>query len=249
MNNIEFNKITKIFSGKLVLNEISLSINEGSTYCLLGRNGAGKTTLLNILLGLVKPNSGHLSFGATKVHLDYEIKQKMGVLMDDANLIGEFDCVSYLKFCSKLYGIEKEEFIYRMKTLTNYFFENNFRNQSIKDLSVGMKKKIGICAAVLHTPSLLIMDEPFSGLDLLSSKLLIDFLLKYQNGQRIIILSSHNLEYINEFSTHVGVIDNGNLMFNGGIEDFTNNGKTNITEALMKTLSPSNVNIKDLSWL
>jgi ABC-2 type transport system ATP-binding protein len=182
-------------------------------------------------------------------YLKNNFKKNFGVLIEDGSLIEEFDCFSFLKFVGSLYNMKKNELDFKIKVLTDYFFENNFRNDIIKHLSTGMKKKLGICAAVLHTPNILILDEPFSGLDPVSSKLLIDFLIKYQNNQRIILVSSHNLEYMQELSTHIGVLENGELIFNGTVEKFTNNSKTKLSDALINILSPSNANIEKITWI
>jgi ABC-2 type transport system ATP-binding protein len=112
-----------------------------------------------------------------------------------------------------------------------------------------MKKKLAVCAAVIHTPEILILDEPFSGLDPIGAKLLVDFLVKYQNGQRIIFLSSHDLSYVQKVSTHIGVLENGSILFNGTIDSFTADGKNQLDDSLLKILGSSESQITELTWI
>lgn len=248
MKKISLQNISKSFNGINVLNNINLDILQGNTYCLLGRNGAGKTTLINILVGLIKSNQGSILINNKPIQENI-FKKKMGVLVEDENLIEEFDGYNYLKFIGALYGIKKSDLDIRIKDLTDYFFEHKFKNQLINQMSTGMKRKIGICASVLNTPDILILDEPFSGLDPVSSKLLIDFLIKYQNSYRIIFLSSHNLEYVQEIATHIGVLENSELAFSGTYESFTKHGIIKLSEALRNILAPANVDLNNFSWI
>jgi ABC-type multidrug transport system ATPase subunit len=249
MDNFHFEDLSKRFSNKIALQNISFDLDIGSTFCLIGRNGAGKTTLINILLGLIKADNGCITLDGDVNYLNTDYKRKFGVLVDSGNLIEEFDCISFLKFIGRIYQIDKTELQFRIEMLVSYFFENNFENTIIKNLSTGMKKKLGFCAAILHSPSILILDEPFSGLDPLSSKILVDFLIKFQDGKRMILLSSHDLGYIQECVSHVGVIDCGKMLFNGTIESFTNNGKINMLDAFINSLPPSDIKMDNLPWL
>ena len=247
---ISIEDITKSFGSQVVLNHIDLTVNKGQTYCILGRNGAGKTTLINILLDLIKADSGKMSFDNQTYRTSaMEIKKRLGVMIDET-LIEELDGFSYLMLTGKLYNLPKNILTERIKSIIDYFFdsEKDLRKK-ISQYSTGMKKKLAVCSAVIHTPEILILDEPFSGLDPIGAKLLVDFLVKYQNGERIIFLSSHDLSYVQKVSTHIGVLEDGNILFNGTIESFTEDGKHQLDESLLQILGSSESPIAELKWI
>jgi ABC-type multidrug transport system ATPase subunit len=115
--------------------------------------------------------------------------------------------------------------------------------------STGMKKKIAFCAAVIHTPSILILDEPFSGLDPLVANQMVQFLQKYKREDRTILISSHDLTYVEKIATHIGVLDNKELVFNSSIKDFTENGENHLDAALLSILKPNDSQLDNLDWI
>jgi ABC-2 type transport system ATP-binding protein len=248
---IDICNISKTYNNQSILKSISLQILEGSTYCLLGRNGAGKSTFLNILLDLIEADSGKITFNNKSLKDDgFNIRKEMGVLLDTNSLIEELDGYSYLLFIGKLYKVEDKVLNRRIENLINYFFESKEEiEKPISKFSTGMKKKIGFCASILHEPNILILDEPFSGLDPVSSHFLTKLLKKYQNGKRIILLSSHNLSYAQEISTNIGVIENNKLLFNGTLSEFTNKGRNELEDSLLEILESKNSTNKDLEWV
>jgi ABC-2 type transport system ATP-binding protein len=247
---IEINQIVKSYSIKNVLDKISISINSNSNYCLLGKNGAGKTTLINILSDFIEADSGNIKFD----NLDYknnelEIKRNLGLLSEENFLIEELSGFEYLNFIGKLYKISKDDLHKRIESLTSYFFDNSDDIQrTISNYSTGMKKKLMFCATVIHKPNILILDEPFSGLDPIAANLFIEFLNRYRNNSRVIFLSSHNLNYIEKIATHIGVLENGKLLFNGPLNLFLENGTQNIDDSLLNKLGATPSKIKEVEW-
>ena len=112
-----------------------------------------------------------------------------------------------------------------------------------------MKKKIAFCAAVLHTPNILILDEPFSGLDPLVTNQMISFLHQYTKNDRVILISSHDLNYVERIATHIGVLNDNQLQFNSSLQDFTENGITSIDKALLKILRPNENQLSNIDWV
>jgi ABC-2 type transport system ATP-binding protein len=248
---IEINELTKSFGKKQVLQNLNITINQGQCYCLLGKNGVGKSTLLNCILDLVKPDSGTISlFGQDYLQHPLLVKQNLGALSEDNPLIEEFTGLEYLNFVAKLYKLSPEETVERITSLTNYFFtDRESLNKNIAGYSTGMKKKVGIAAAILHKPNILILDEPFTGLDPIAAQLLVNLIRSYSTPNRVVLISSHDLNYVEKVATHIGVLDDGKLMYNGSVQEFTMNGENLIDQALFQLLLPHHTSETNFDWM
>ncbi len=141
-------------------------------------------------------------------------KQKLGVAMDNIALIEEISGLDYLRFVGRIYKLPKDVLEKRIQDLFHYFFENESDlDKNIGKYFTGMKKKIAFCAAVIHTLEILILDEPFSGLDPLVANQMVIFIKKYQRLDRTIFISSHDLTYVQKVATRIGVLDKTELIF------------------------------------
>jgi len=244
---IEIRNLKKKYKMKYVLDGVNLTIPCGVTYGLLGKNGAGKTTLINILSDFVKPDDGSVKYRKEK--LNTELKKEIGLVSDLNCLIEEFTGYEYLNFIGCLYKLEKKVIQNRIMSLVDYFFEDSSDlNKYISKYSTGMKKKLEICAAVINTPKILLLDEPFSGLDILAVNFLLGFLKNYQNGERIILISSHNLNYIEKIVSNLAVLNEGRLVFDGTLEEFTLGNSESIDDSLFNKLKINEPNITDVKW-
>src|SRR5699024_9007432 len=164
--NLEVNKLNKVFGKQTVLSDLDLKLNNGEICCLLGKNGVGKTTLMNIIINLLRQDSGTVLFdGKGYSNIPVEIKRRIGILNEENPVIEELTASQYLKLSGKLYKLNSDTIRRRVDDLLSYFFDypDNIKDKRLSGFSTGMKKKIGLIAAVLHTPDLLILDEPFSG--------------------------------------------------------------------------------------
>lgn len=247
---LTINQIKKSYSLKTVLDDINVSVQKNSNYCLLGKNGAGKTTLINIMADFIKPNSGEVLFDDLNyAENEIEIKKNLGLLSEANFLIEELSGYEYLTFVGKLYKIPKDELKQRIESLSAYFFDDlDDLRKVISHYSSGTKKKLMFCASVLHKPDILLLDEPFSGLDPVTAKMLIEFLNKYRNENRIIFLSSHNLNYIKKVATHIGVLDGGKIIFDDSLSSFLEEGSQKIDDSLLNKLKLTSSKIKDVEW-
>lgn len=223
---IEIKELTKTFGKTIVLDHINLKIENGSVYGLLGKNGAGKTTLINLLVNLIPLEEGSILInGKRNDILDKYDKKQIGIVGEDLALIEELNGLEYLNFVGRIYGLPKDILNKRIEDLFYFFFEDEKDlKKNISKYSTGMKKKIAFCAAVIHTPNILILDEPFSGLDPLVANQMISFLHQYQKPDRTILISSHDLNYVEKIATHIGVLNENKLQFNSSLQDFTENG-------------------------
>lgn len=249
--NLIVQKLHKSYGKQLVLNQISITLEGGKCYGLLGKNGAGKTTLLNCLINLVRPDEGivkydNLSFSKNK----NEIKKKLGIISEDNPLILEFSARQYLRFIGHLYGISQPELDERIVSLFEFFFDNpEDLTKSLEGYSTGMKKKLAICAAVLHKPQVLILDEPFTGLDPIAAQQIIKFLKAYRRQDRVIIISAHELSYIQKVTDHILVLNKQKIVFEGSTQEFASNGYGLIDKALFDILVPQDKNMADIDWI
>lgn len=248
---IQLKDISKKFGSKIVLKNINLSIDSNSVYCLLGKNGAGKSTMLNILLDLVKATKGDvLIFDKTYEKSPIEIKKIIGCMIENVPIIENLTTQDYLIFISLLYELPLQIASERINDLLKFFFANEeISNKSINTFSTGMKKKIAICASLLNNPKLLIWDEPFAGLDPISSQKVIDFIKFYISGDRIILISSHDLFYVDQIATHIGILDNCQLVYNGSYSDFTDAKNKRIENEVRNYLNYDVTDTSILSWM
>lgn len=232
--------LSKAYQGKQVLDSLSLTLRGGDVVGLLGRNGAGKTTLINCLINLIDPNNGQFIFNGQLLSGDrLPFKQALGILSDVIPPIPEFTGADYLRFISLVHKIDPATFQKRSMELTDFFFDDpHVPRQKISQYSTGMIKKIGLCAAVLNVPSVLILDEPFAGLDPVAVQQLIAFLKAYQRSDRLVLIASHDLNYVEEVANRILVLDEATIKFDGDLTQFTAQGTKVISEALFDFLVP-----------
>ena len=169
---IKINSVCKSFNGKSILEDISLNINPGEVYCLLGKNGAGKTTLLNLIIDLIKPEKGIIEiFNKPNDKLDIDNKKRIGVLREDLDLIEELTGDDYINLMGYFYQLKPDIILNRKEELAAFFLDEDEQIlvKRIATYSKGTKKKVAIISALLNEPDILILDEPFSGLDPVSS--------------------------------------------------------------------------------
>ena len=248
---IQISDLTKSYGKNTIIENVNLTINDGQVYCLLGKNGAGKTTLINCILDIIEPEKGniHLS-GKAHNKLDKEDKRRIGVIVENLALLEEINGFEFLSFVGKIYKIPADTLNKRIADLFAFFFEDDSDlKKNISKFSTGMKRKIAFCAAVLHTPDVLILDEPFSGLDPLVANQMVMFLNKYQNSKRLIFISSHDLSYVEKVSTHIGVLDNKKLVYNSSLQDFTENGVKKLDTALLRIIQPNESELDKIDWV
>jgi ABC-2 type transport system ATP-binding protein len=248
-------KLVKKFGRTLVLQDVEFSISFGQCFWLVGNNGAGKSTLINILADLVPTDSGSFTIGGLSYENERDalvIKRNLGVLLDKNPAIPELTGCEYLQFLGIMHELGPDEAEQRIQSLVRFFFDDvSDANKRISTYSFGMKKKIGLCAALLHRPQYLLLDEPFASLDPVSGAKLVQFLQSYLTPERAILLSSHDLGYSQQIMTHLGVLDGGRLVFTGSAEEFTSSS-AQIEQSILSLLQPASAltpDTEDLAWL
>jgi len=233
------NLVHKFYDNETVLNHINLQIIEGCIYGFLGPNGAGKTTTLKLILGLLKKQEGEiLIFGKSLESDRIDILKNIGSLIESPSLYGHLTAIENLNLLQKIYQCPKE----RIQKVLELVGLSNTGNKKTSQFSLGMKQRLSIAIALLHNPSLLILDEPTNGLDPNGMIEIRELLIKLNREQGItIVISSHLLAEIEKLVSYVGVINKGKLLFQGTLEELKSKQKESLhiifeTNNIEKTL-------------
>lgn len=207
---------------KVAVDDLSFTAYEGEVFGLLGPNGAGKTTTLRIMSALVKPDKGDvLVDGASVVKKPEEVRKRIGFLTSELKL-EEFFTPNYLfQFFSELHGVDKKESEARKENLFEKFGITKFAEVKVGDLSTGMKQKISLVISIVHDPDIIIFDEPTNGLDVLTAKVVTDFLLELKAQGKTIVVSTHIFSLIEKICDRVGVIIDGKMAVCDTLENIT----------------------------
>ncbi len=207
---------------RVAVDGLSFSVNRGEIFGLLGPNGAGKTTTLRMLATLIKPDSGDAFIDGKSVVKDADaVRGKIGFLTSELKL-EEFFSPSYLyDFFSELYGVERTVREERKRKLFAKFGIDRFAEIKFGNLSTGMKQKVSLVVSVVHDPDFIIFDEPTNGLDVLTAKVVTDFLEELRAAGKTVILSTHIFSLVEKLCDRVGIIINGKLVALDTLENIT----------------------------
>ncbi len=211
---IEIDNLTKTYGRNKVLNKFNLTVgNEFMT--IFGSNGCGKTTLLKILSTLIKKTSGNVMINGLDIEEDgIEIRKKIGYIGHEIYLYEELTAYENLHFYSKLYNIPKSVFEKRAFELLDNFKLIHRKDDFVRIFSRGMKQRLSIARAIMHEPTILLLDEPYTGLDQSSRDVLDDFLFNSGDGKTI-IMTTHNIERLNT-SKRMAILSKGNIAYDTG---------------------------------
>jgi len=216
---------------KKILNGISLSIEEGEIFGYLGPNGAGKTTTIKCILGLIHPDKGNIEiFGLP--HLSLKAKEKTGYLPENPYFYEYLTAWEFLNFCSQLFLLEKKEKEERVKELLHLVGLEKALDLQLRKFSRGMLQRVGLAQALLHNPSLVVLDEPLGGLDPLGRKELRDIIVRLKEEGKTIFLSSHILQDIEMVCDRVAIIVGGKIISQGALEELVSE-KIYLTEVII----------------
>ena len=208
---IETRNLSKIYSKNTVVNSVDMHVEKGKIYGLLGKNGAGKTTTMCMLLNLISPSSGEiLLFGKNPRKYSAEVYSKIGSIIETPGFYENLTAYENLKVLAKLRGNYNPQNINLVLEMVNL---ENAKSKKFKDFSLGMKQRLGIAAAIMHTPDLLILDEPINGLDPIGIKEIRTLLKRLTHEFGItILISSHILSEIENIADVIGFMDEGVLI-------------------------------------
>ena len=219
-NAIEVKNLTRRYGYRVALRNISLDFSEKGIQGLFGSNGAGKTTLFRVLSTLLRPHGGTVTVAGFDIQENpEEVKKRIGILGDKPLLYQELTGVENLRFYSKLYGLSDEIFEDNLTVLAERFEVKTWLEDPVKNLSTGMRKRLDIVRSLLHNPELLLLDEPFSGLDKDSSNVFREYLNEHRQ-QRTTIVTTHNLALGAELCDEYVTLRKGQVISQGPIAEF-----------------------------
>jgi ABC-2 type transport system ATP-binding protein len=212
--------LVKHFGNVHAVDGFSFDVKEGEIFGLLGPNGAGKTTTIKMLLGLLEPDAGEISiFGLDPQKDDVEIKKKIGYVSEDPLIYKSLTPRELFNFIASIRGLEGPEVSKHLAELLESLSALEYYNQLIATLSRGNKQKVQIIASLLHNPKLLIMDEPISGIDAKTVKVVKEILQLHIKRGGAIVFSTHIMEIAQELCTRIGIINKGKLVASGTVEE------------------------------
>ena len=209
--------INKSFGQLHVINDLSMEVREGSIFGFLGPNGAGKTTTMRMILDIIRPDSGSITWNGKDMR---EIpRHNLGYLPEERGLYPKVEVQEQLVFLARLNGLSKSAALEQLGEWLERFDIPQYRNVKVEELSKGNQQKIQFLATILHDPLILIMDEPFSGLDPVNANLLKEAFLEMHRRGKTMIFSTHQLEQVEELCEDVLIIDQGRTIIRGSVRE------------------------------
>jgi len=217
---LELRNIEKSFGEKKVLKNITLAAEGGKAFGLLGRNGAGKTTTIRILMDVFPADSGSIFIDGKPI--DYKHVQ-FGYLPEERGLYQKKKIIDQLVYFAELKGMSRSDAVSSIDYWLSRLDMTEYRNKKLDTLSKGNQQKIQMITALAHNPEIVVLDEPFSGLDPVNAMLLKDVVKETIAKGRIVIFSSHQMNYIEEFCDSIAIINDGNIVLDGDLNDIKRN--------------------------
>jgi len=220
MSAVSIENLVKSFGELIAVNDLTLDVREGEIYALLGPNGAGKTTTIKMLMGLLDPDSGNVSvFGVDSNKNPVEVKNLVGYVPEDQQLYDSLTPRELFEFIASIRKLPQEKVTKRMSEFVKALDFERYYDNMIVTLSQGNKQKTMLIAALLHRPKLLILDEPFSSLDVRSAKIMKDIVKIHAENGGSVLLSTHVMEVAEGLCDRVGIIDEGVLVAEGTLDE------------------------------
>ena len=213
---LEIENVFKSFGTKQVLKGISFAAESGKAFGLLGRNGAGKTTTIRILMDVFPADSGRVLMDGAPI--DYK-KVGIGYLPEERGLYPKKKIIDQLVYFAELKGMERQDAVKSIDYWLERLEMTEYRSRRLDTLSKGNQQKIQLITAIAHNPDIVILDEPFSGLDPVNAMLLKDVVKEEIANGKIVLFSSHQMNYIEEFCDSIAILNGGKVVLGGGLHD------------------------------
>ena len=224
---LKLENVTKYYGDFLAVDNLSFEVKEGEIFGLLGVNGAGKTTTFRMIMGLLEPTKGKITLNGRKI--DYSVTDEIGFLTEERSLLLKLTVKEQVLFYGTLKGMKEKDILKRLDYLLEKFGVSEYKNKKIKELSKGNQQKIQFITAIINDPKLLILDEPFSGLDPFNVELFKNEIVEMSKKGSMIIFSSHRMEHVELFCKKICIIMKGKTVLSGELNKIKKNyGKKNI---------------------
>ena len=221
---LEINNYSKIYSGKKVVENLNLKVEDGEIFGFIGHNGAGKTTTIKSVVGILEFEEGDIIINSKSIKkYPMQCKKELAYIPDNPDIYENLTGLQYLNFIADIFVIEEEKRKYNIEKYSKSFEIYEDLQNVISSYSHGMKQKLVIISALIHEPKLLVLDEPFVGLDPKSSFILKEYMKDLTKNGCSIFFSSHVLEVVEKLCDKVGIIKNGKLITSGTVEEVKGN--------------------------
>ncbi|MDO5690547.1 MAG: ATP-binding cassette domain-containing protein [Tissierellia bacterium] len=221
---LEIRNIDKSFSGTQILHDVSFEVVSGKAMGFLGRNGAGKTTTIRALMGVFKQDSGKFILDGARFNPE---KTRVGYLPEERGMYAKEPILEQLVYFGRLRGGSKEESIRSANYWIERFELGDYKKKKLEVLSKGNQQKIQISQCFLNEPDILILDEPFSGLDPINSQMLKDIIIEFIGKERLVIFSSHQMGYVEDFCDEITLINHGKIILTGDLKEIKRQMRSN----------------------
>lgn len=224
---LKLEHVSKRFGQFTAVNDLSLEIPEKEMFGFLGANGAGKTTTFRMILGLLDSSEGRITWDDKGI--DYSTSHLVGYLPEERGLYPKLKVRDQIVYLARLRGMQKSEALIELKSWLERFKITEYENKKVEELSKGNQQKIQFIAAVIHKPKLLILDEPFSGLDPVNVEMLKEAVLTLKENGATIVFSSHRMEHVEEMCEHLCILHKGSPVVHGSLKEIKRTfGKKNL---------------------
>jgi len=225
MSVVEVNHLVKSYANKVAVDDLSFSVNQGEIFGLIGPNGAGKTTTIRLMMDIIKPDSGNVTILGER--LTEAGKNRLGYMPEERGLYRKLTIMNSIVYLASLKGMDSHSATEKAETLLNRTDMLQNRNKKIEELSKGMSQIIQFIVTIVHDPELIIMDEPFSGLDPVNTELLKNMLMDLRNQGKAIVLSTHQMNQVEELCDRILMIDNGRAVLYGNLKEIKSRYRSN----------------------
>lgn len=214
---LKVENVSKYYGDFLAVDNLSFTVDKGEIFGLLGVNGAGKTTTFRMIMGLIDISSGSITLNGKKI--DYDVTDKIGFLTEERSLLTKLTVKEQALFYGTLKGMKKEVILERLDNLLKEFEVSEYKDRKIKELSKGNQQKIQFIMAIINNPELLILDEPFSGLDPINVEQFKKKIIELASNGSMIIFSSHRMEHVELFCKKLVVMVKGKSVIAGNLKE------------------------------
>ncbi|GAA5221798.1 ABC transporter ATP-binding protein [Membranihabitans marinus] len=226
MDTLSIKNVSKSYGNYTAVDKISFNVREGIIFGVLGPNGAGKTSLIRIINSITAADEGEISFMGHELNREHQ--SEIGYLPEERGLYKKMNVQDQLEYLGQLKGLSLKEVRLRIQEWYDRFNMEGWEKKKIQDLSKGMQQKVQFVATILHQPKLLILDEPFSGLDPVNTNMMKQEILRLKEDGTTILFSTHRMEQVEEVCEEIVLMNQGRLVLTGGIEEIKQQHKDNI---------------------
>lgn len=223
---LKVENVTKYYGNNLAVDDLSFTINDGEIFGLLGVNGAGKTTTFRMIMSLLDPTKGKITLNDKEV--GYDISEHIGFLTEERSLMTKLTVKEQVVYYATLKGMKEKEILKKLDYWLDRFGVSEYKERKIKELSKGNQQKIQFITAIIHEPDLLVLDEPFTGLDPINVELFMSVICEFKEKGKMILFSSHRMEHVELFCEKLVILLKGKTVLSGSLKEIKKNYRKKI---------------------